>query len=302
MHRIVAHAHIALGPRAGKTAMPSMPSMPSMPALEALMRDASIDARHDVGDDDYTPAHERAWARAHGIDAPDGLVPFARSLAAIDGVPLDAQPWGLVQPVHAHVALDHVTVTAPGMLALDTATSRALFDAIEPLVTGDGWRLVFGHAHRWYASHAGLATLSTASIERTGAEGIERWLPRGPHARAWQRLQNECQMLLHTHAANDDREARGTAPINSLWLSGTGAPVALRDDVVIDERLRDITDEAAWRDAWSSIDRDLVAALHDAGDRLTLCGAHRSVTLAPRARRWWQRAASTDVAALLRDL
>jgi hypothetical protein len=36
--------------------------------------------------------------------------------------------------------------------------------------------------------------------------------------------------------------------------------------------------------------------------RLTLCGARRAVTIVPRARRWWQRATSTDLGSLLRDL
>jgi hypothetical protein len=48
-------------------------------------------------------------------------------------------------------------------------------------------------------------------------------------------LQNEMQMLLYTHALNDERAARRQLPVNSFWLSGTapsppGMLPALRAD------------------------------------------------------------------------
>jgi hypothetical protein len=300
MHRIVAHAHLAPGPRDDKL---------EVPMLATMLRDGWSVSRDEVDDDALSTPLEHAWARAHGIAVVEGQVPIARASMRNDGLALDDEPWALVSPVHAHVALDHVTIEAPRDIGLDEFESRALFDAVQPWFDSDGHRLVYGHAHRWYVSHPQLATLATASIERTGGEGIERWLPRGAHARAWQRLQNECQMLLHNHPVNDAREARGVKPVNSLWLSGTGAATALRDDVAIDERLRDAVDAASLRAAWAALDREAIApivASAGADDRLTLCGTRASVTLAPAPRRaWWQRfsrPASTDSSALLRTL
>ena len=299
MHRIVAHAHLV--PSAGADRLDT-------PALAAMLRDGWSTSRDELEGDALSTPIERAWARAHGVDVVDGLVPIARAFMHADAIESDPAPWALVTPVHARVSLDHVTVEAPRDVGVDDVESRALFDAVQPWFADDGHHLVYGHAHRWYVSHAGLATLATASIERTGGEGIERWLPRGSHARRWQRLQNEAQMLMHTHPVNEAREARGVKPINSLWLSGTGAVVDLRDDVSIDERLDDAVDEASLHAAWVALDRDMIAPLAaSAGDaKLTLCGPRASVTLSrPPRRGWWQRLsrqAASDVATLLRGL
>jgi hypothetical protein len=311
MHRIVAHAHTAQGLRRDRL---------ETPGLAAIVRRWSIAARDDVGDDAYVAPHERAWAQAQGVDASDGLVPFAHVHAAADGAKLDGQGgWAVVWPVHARVSLDRVTITAAADASLIDSESRALFGALEPLFGGDGLRLVHGGVHRWYAQHAGFATLATASLERCGGDGIERWLPRGEHARLWQRLQNECQMLLHTHPTNAAREARGALPINSLWLSGTGPALQPRDDVRIDMRLGAARDEAALAAAWAALDRETLAPWLEGaapGDRLTLCGTRASITLAPpargdltrRAASWWHRlarpiaAAPSNLDALLREL
>jgi hypothetical protein len=299
MHRIVAHAHLVPSARGEKL---------DVPALEAMLRDGWAASRDEVGDDDLSTPLERAWAPAHGIDVVDGLVPIARAFMHADAIEAGHEPWALVTPVHARVSLDHVSLEAPHDIGLDDDESRALFDAVQPWFAGDDHRLVYGHAHRWYVSHPGLAALATASIARTGGEGIARWLPRGAHARAWQRLQNEAQMLLHTHPVNDARESRGAKAVNSLWLSGTGAAVTLRDDITVDERLGDALDEASLRAAWAALDRDVIApfATSSADDRLELCGPRASVTLSPPVRRaWWQRLsrpATIDVQTLLRTL
>lgn len=300
MHRIVAHAHLVPGTRGEGL---------DVPVLATMLRGAWTSSRDEVGDDELSTPFERAWARARGLAIRDGLVPIAPAFMRADGLEADGEPWAVVTPVHARVALDHVSIEAPRDVGLDDAESRALFDAVQPWFAADGHRLVYGHAQRWYVSHPGLATLATASIERTGGEGIERWLPRGDHARHWQRLQNEAQMLLHTHPINEAREARGLEPINSLWLSGGGPAVALRDDVHIDERLRDSVDDASLRDAWAAIDREVIAPLAAsarADDRLVLCGPRASVTLSPAASRsWWRRLsrpATADAASLLRTL
>jgi hypothetical protein len=46
--------------------------------------------------------------------------------------------------------------------------------------------------------------------------------PQGTDALRWQAVVNEAQMLLHDHAANRARAARGELAINSLWLWGGG--------------------------------------------------------------------------------
>jgi hypothetical protein len=65
--------------------------------------------------------------------------------------------------------------------------------------------------------------LPTASLDRVIGRNIDRWLPDTAPARLLRRLQNEVQMVLHTHALNDEREAARPMPtVNSVWLSGCG--------------------------------------------------------------------------------
>jgi hypothetical protein len=48
----------------------------------------------------------------------------------------------------------------------------------------------------------------------------------------FQRRLTEAQMLMHAHAVNTAREARGDPPINSVWMWGGGAaPVATNADL-----------------------------------------------------------------------
>ena len=74
----------------------------------------------------------------------------------------------------------------------------------------------------------GWAALDTASPDAASGMNLTDWLPLGPSAIAYRKLQNEVQMLWHEHPANVEREARGFAAINSFWPWGaaTAADVA----------------------------------------------------------------------------
>ena len=59
---------------------------------------------------------------------------------------------------------------------------------------------------------------------------MEATLPRGNDGRAWRTRLTEAQMVLHASVVNERREARGLAPVNSLWLWGGGVPPNLELD------------------------------------------------------------------------
>lgn len=296
MHLIVANAAaIAEGGRAAL-------SMPATPALDRLLS-GWAQTRRDAGDESaLSPPHERAQAAAFGLAAADGCLPWAARQATADGIVVGAQAWGLLTPVHWHVGSDGVHCGNPDALALAEADSRALCDALRPLFEGDGFALAWGAPLRWYAAHACLQGLATASLDRVVGRNIDRWLPRQPEARAIRRLQNEAQMLLHRHPVNEVREATGALPVNSFWLSGCGAAWPQpATDVRLDQRLRGPAlrgDTSAWREAWRALDADAIAPLCAAAARgepvrLTLCGERSAVELAPRRRAWWQRITDT---------
>ena len=292
MHLIVAFA--APLAEAARAHLPSL----ATPALDRLLA-TWIEVRRDRGDEDtLSMPHERALARALGWTAADGCLPWAARQAATDGIAIGDQAWGLLTPAHWRVGSDGVHLTDTAALALTDAQSRELCAALRPLFEGEGITLAWGAALRWYAAHESLQGLACASPERVVGRNIHAWLPRQAAARGFRRLQNEAQMLLHGHALNEAREAAGTLPVNSFWLSGCGAALPEQvNDAQLDERLRGPAlsgDWGAWCEAWRALDEQALAPLLDAAARgqplrLTLCGERSAIELAPRARPWWQR-------------
>lgn len=296
MHLVLPFAS-ALSPAAGQAL-----STLQLPNLERLL--ARLDpVRRDEGDElSLSPPHERALAHAWGWPtAGDGLLPFAAQSARHDKLPVQEgdEGWALLSPAHWHVGTEQISLGDPAALGLDEALSRLLFEALAPLFSEDGWQLLWGAPSRWYARHASLATLPSASLDRVIGRNVDLWLGNHPGARLVRRLQAEAQMLLHQFPLNEGREAEGLLPVNSFWLSGTGAtqPVAAADGVTCDDRLRASAlaeDWTTWAEAWSALDDGPVAALlraAEAGEKvqLTLCGERHAQTFGTAARPWFRR-------------
>lgn len=270
-----------------------------LPRLSKFLSISSAGA--PAGTDEYslTPPHERALADAWGWRGDDGALPFAARQAAADGIAVGDAPWGLLTPAHWHVGREHVSLADPDELHLDEAESRALLDAVRSLFESEGFTLAWGAPTRWYASHPSLAGLPCASLDRAVGRNIDLWLPVHPQARLLRRLQNEVQMLLHTHPLNDAREARGELPVNSFWLSGCGVAQPAGTGIDVDERLRApllAGDWAAWAEAWTALDAGPVNALLAAAERgeapaLTLCGERHAQRHDAARRSLWQKVA-----------
>jgi hypothetical protein len=272
-----------------------------LPHLERLLALMSPGPRDEGDDYTLSPPHERALATASGWPLADGLLPLAARAAARDGLrPTPGGPgWGLLSPTHWHVGTDQISLADPQSLALDTATSRALFSAVAPLFQDDGWALHWGAPTRWYATHAALTTLPTASLDRVIGRNVDLWLNSHPGVSDIRRLQAEVQMTLHTHPVNEAREERGLLPVNSFWLSGTGPVQTGQEpgDWTLDERLRSpalAEDWAAWAEAWAELDAGPihqlllnVEATHRG--RLILCGERHAQTWVPSQIPWWRR-------------
>jgi len=273
---------------AGRQAVGSL----ALPQLRALLSRLQPAGRDEGDEWSYTPPHERAWARALGWTGGDGLWPWAARQAAVDGLDVAEQAWGLVTPAHWHVGTDQVSLLDPQLLALDEAASRECFDAVKDLFTSDGFALHWAAPLRWYVAHPSLAAMRCASLDRVVGRNVDGWLGSDPAARRIRRMQSEVQMQLYTHPLNDAREARGLLPVNSFWLSGCGARQAASGaEPWVDLRLRApalAEDWAAWVKAWDTLDEGPLAdaAAHVARGgplRLTLCGERASVdyTTAP---------------------
>ncbi|WP_457443542.1 hypothetical protein [Roseateles sp. P5_E4] len=213
--------------------------------------------------------------------------------------------WALMSPVHLAVGSDGVDVLPPAALRLsesDAARFTALLRELWPESEGWQWRLM--DATHWAIGHTtALDDLRAASIERAGGRPIEPWLPQSRVLRRWQ---NEAQMLLHEHALNLEREARGEHPVNSVWIGDIGRSNGKAADVTVDARLTEPLlngDLAAWAEAWQRLD---AGPLAQPLTSLTLCGERfaRRFTTEPlsfidRLKRRWQ---TPDVSAVLEAL
>ena len=261
----------------------------ALPHLDRLLaRLSPHTAQTDTGEEtSFTPPHERALARALGLSFDDGRTPWAAWHCHQQGQPAHGQAWAFITPCQWHVSTDHITLRDPDSLGLDEAASRVLLAIVAPWFAEDGIALHYDQPTRWLASGALFDGLATASLERVLLRDVRPWMPEpraAQAARTLHRLHSEMQMLLYTHAFNDERAARGLPVVNSFWVHGTGplpTPAPTPTTVpTVPTTLRDAAlreDWRTWATAWAALDSGPVADLlrqseSGAPVQLTLCG------------------------------
>lgn len=155
----------------------------------------------------------------HAESSP-GIAPAAVRRA---GIAADDGWWFLLQPVHLHIALDHLVLTDLRQLSVSEHESRALFDLAAPLFEESGLPFYYGNEKEWFVRVDDWCELQTATPDSACGHNIDIWLPKGAAALAWRKLQNELQMTWFAHPLQEEREARGLKPVNSLWIWGGGS-------------------------------------------------------------------------------
>ena len=251
--------------------------------------------------------HERVQAQALGWHLPDGGLPWAALRAAELGLhaaqsePNTPSAWGFVSLCHWQVSNGQVTLGDPAQLAIDDHTDQQLFNSVAPFFAEDGLTLFRDLPGRWLAHAPLLADVTTASLDRVVGRNIDPWLVGGEApsgaAKLLRRLQNEMQMLLYTHAVNENR----AVSINSFWLHGTGAlPASPAHPPVTAKVVNSLRDSAlqqdlmGWLDARKAMDSEVIApvlaaAAQGQAQRLVLCGEHEHHVHDSLAPSWWQR-------------
>lgn len=198
--------------------------------------------RGAAGDDAGEGALTRLLARAAAV--PSGRGGLAADLFGAFGIgvhgaaELPAAPLTLLadggapgddyclraDPVHLRVGQDRVVLTGAGPVRMDEAA--ALCAEIGRHLADAG----LGHAvapeapdpARWYLRLPRAPAVDFTPLDTVLGQDIRPHLPQGGDARAWRRLLNEIQMLLHASEVNHSRGARGEAEINSVWFWGGG--------------------------------------------------------------------------------
>lgn len=274
----------------------------ALPNLRRLLARMACLATDEGDETALSMPHERALAREYGIAAPDGRIPWAAWQVAQAGGETHGTGWAFITPCHWQVGTSNVVMGHPQHLGLAAEHSQRLLQAMQPYFEQDGIRLEYEGPTRWLAHGEVFRDQPAASLDRVVGRMIDAWLARNGQATALRRLQQEMQMLLYTHPVNDERAGAGLQPVNSFWVSGTGAlPAGGRTDTPdglrVTQGLRAAAlqgDWAAWAAAWQRLDAGEVARLGqqlDRGEyvRVTLCGERSSRTWAPAGGGWWQR-------------
>jgi hypothetical protein len=188
-------------------------SQPVDPFARALAHEVWLAERFDL----TGPAKDIATAA--GKEA-DSSPPIAHAAMRALGLPATEGHWFLLQPTHIHIARDHLVLTDMRQLALDPPESRTLFDAAVPLFAEVGKTLLYGSADTWFMRADEWPNLRTSTPDAASGRNVDIWMPQGEGDRAWRKLQNEIQMHWFSHPLNEQREALGLKPVNSLWLWG----------------------------------------------------------------------------------
>lgn len=199
------------------------------PALATLISRAKAAASARESFADFTRAlpHEIWLTRRFGLAAAlerTGSPPIARALMQSFGLEPGDGTWFVLQPVHIHIARDHLVLTDPRQLMHSDEESRTLFDIAAPLCDEVGKRLAFGNAGTWFLQADDWNALQTSSPDAACGHNIDIWMPKGTGERDWRKLQNEIQMHWFNHPLNEAREMRHVKPVNSVWLWGGATP------------------------------------------------------------------------------
>lgn len=166
---------------------------------------------------------ERSILHRLGMDVQAG-VPWAALRHQFESGGMYAPPLMCADPVCMQSGLDAVTIQAETPL-LPVAETGSLLSTLNQHLAQDGLVLKAFHPQRWYL-HALDDTFShplpeTTPLSEVGSGNVFPCLPRSSD-KYWAQLFNELQMLLHSHALNQQREARGQQAVNGVWLWGEG--------------------------------------------------------------------------------
>jgi hypothetical protein len=241
------------------------------PKLIYWLKDIAISVNLFTQTSNYTSKYEALLANALNLKPPLPLTALQRYW---QGLETSLQAWGTLQLVHWQVGRDEIVLHPQLELHVTQAEHEAIERSIAPLLAEDGFTLYAQSAGSWHMSGADLAQLECATPERAAGRDMRSFAPKSVNttskttARKWQRIANELQMLLYTHAVNDARAANSKLTLNAVWLSSCGA----------------LPKPAPAAPAWTHVYVNSVDALEAALEKhqpatLTLCGQSACVTL-----------------------
>ena len=164
--------------------------------------------------------------RAFGHPAPPSGAdwPVAAVTALVDREAAEGSGFRLrADPVHLRADIDDLVLFDASDIGLSPEEAEALARTVNDALGPDGPCVDAAHPHRWYVAPDAPARIATTPLSRAVGARVSGALPRGPDAARWHRWMNEVQMALHECPVNAERERRGAAPVNSVWVWGAGS-------------------------------------------------------------------------------
>jgi hypothetical protein len=147
--------------------------------------------------------------------------PVAPLLAIAAGLDPGDAYWLLAEPATLLVGQLDVRLGAV-VVDLSADEAAALVVTLNAHFAGDGLRFIAVTPARWLIAATDVQQLVTHPASDAVGAPIFPFLPDGPDAARWRRWQSEMQMLLFAHPVADERERKGRAAVNGIWLSGGG--------------------------------------------------------------------------------
>lgn len=153
-------------------------------------------------------------------------IPLAAIRRAVLGAVQDNRYWLIAHPVHLVLQRDYFSMYPPWMVDVTFEEYAALMAALQAHFSSDGLDFsvhptVSGEA-ACFMSLPSDPEIQTHEIAAVAGRDIRAYLPQGKGALTWHGIVNEMQMLLSSHPVNQQREAAGKLPLNSIWLYGGG--------------------------------------------------------------------------------
>ena len=159
-----------------------------------------------------------ALCAALGLPPTTPLAPLCALGAGLD---VDDRYMIAATPVTL-VADRDIVILAGRVQDLADDDAAILIELLNRHFVGDGVSFVAPRPATWFARCDQVFSLSTSPLDVALGRSIYPFLPGGADGNTWQRWQVEIQMLLHEHAVNQRREARGLLPVSSMWFWGNG--------------------------------------------------------------------------------
>ncbi|MGB5397816.1 MAG: hypothetical protein WBN96_11760 [Gammaproteobacteria bacterium] len=177
------------------------------------------------------PDFHRQLATVFDIQYADAGFPYAAlDLLGEDGTPQDKR-WLHADPVCLQADVDHAILFDAHSLQLTQAEADKLIAELNVHFAEDGIALFCHSPSSWYLELNHQTNIATHALHDVIGRNVNTFMPTGEDASFWKRFMNEAQMLLHMSEINQQREARGQLPVNSVWLWGEGQlPLAHEDE------------------------------------------------------------------------